>query len=101
MKKLILATVLVASFSVFANEGSEGEKPKVDPAKKEELKADREAVNGACAADAATAGCGDQKVGKGLLKCIHAYKKEHKKDFKISDGCKDAMKKLKADKKSK
>jgi hypothetical protein len=60
------------------------------------LQADRDAVNSSCSAEAATAGCGDKKVGSGLLKCIHAYKKTNK-DFKISDGCKEASKKLKAD----
>jgi len=61
------------------------------------LQADRDAVNSSCSAEAATAGCAsDAKVGSGLLKCIHAYKKEHK-EFKISEGCKSASQKLKAD----
>ena len=63
-----------------------------------EVKADKEAVNAACSQDAATAGCGSETVGKGLLKCLHTYKKEHK-DFKLSEGCKSAMKTLHADKK--
>jgi len=64
-----------------------------DPA----LQADRDAVNSSCSAEAATAGCpSDAKVGSGLLKCIHAYKKDHK-EFKISEGCKNASHKLKAD----
>ncbi len=62
-----------------------------------QLKADREAVNSACTAEAATASCGEKEVGSGLLKCIHTYKKAHRKDFKISEGCKTAMKKLKED----
>ncbi len=62
-------------------------------------KADRQAVDTACTGDAATAGCGTETVGKGLLKCIHAYKKANK-DFKVSDGCKAAMKQLHGDKKA-
>jgi hypothetical protein len=50
-----------------------------------------QAVDSACTTEAATAGCGNEKVGTGLMKCIHAYKQAHKKDFKISDGCKSAM----------
>jgi len=67
-----------------------------DPQKKEELKADRDQVNTACAADAQTAGCAGKVVGEGLLKCLHAYKKEHK-EFKISDACKAARKELRSD----
>ena len=59
--------------------------------------ADAQAIDAACAADAKTANCGDEKVGTGLLKCLHAYKKEHKKDFKVSDGCKSAMEKMHED----
>jgi hypothetical protein len=57
------------------------------------------AIDAACTAEASTAGCGDKKVGTGLLKCIHAYKREHRKEFKISDGCKDAMKKARSERK--
>jgi hypothetical protein len=59
-----ISTLFAATFALdqlsFAN----------DPA----LQADRDAVNSSCSAEAATAGCGDKKVGSGLLKCIHAYK---------------------------
>lgn len=64
-----------------------------------DLKAQRDAVKTACAAEAKTASCGDMEVGAGLLKCIHNYKKEHRKDFKFSDECKKAMKNLKAHRK--
>jgi hypothetical protein len=64
----------------------------------ENLKADRDAVNNACSADAQTAGCGSEVVGKGLLKCLHSYKKSHS-EFKFSDSCKQSMKKLRSDKK--
>jgi hypothetical protein len=62
----------------------------------EQLKADKDQVNAACSADAQTAGCGGEVVGKGLLKCLHGYKKAHK-EFKFSDGCKSAMKTMKSD----
>ena len=61
------------------------------------MKADREAINTACASDAKTANCGDEKVGTGLMKCLHAYKMANK-TYKFSDSCKDAMKQLHADK---
>lgn len=64
------------------------------------LKADRSAVDAACTQEAQTAGCGTEIVGKGLLKCIHAYKKNNKKTFTISPGCKTAMEQLHADKKA-
>ncbi len=63
------------------------------------MKDDNQAINTACTADAQTAGCGSEVVGKGLLKCLHAYKEAHK-DFKFSDGCKSAMEKRHADKKA-
>ncbi len=59
---------------------------------------DAQATNTACASDAATAGCGDQKVGTGLMKCMWGYKKAHK-DFKFSEGCRTAMKTQREDKK--
>ena len=65
-----------------------------------DMKSDKDAVNAACSQDAGTAGCGSEVVGKGLLKCLHAYKKAHK-EFKFSDGCKSAMKTLHADHKEK
>ena len=64
------------------------------------MAADNSAVETACSADAATAGCGSEKVGSGLLKCLHGYKKAHKADFKFSAGCKSAMKQRRADKKA-
>jgi cytochrome c2 len=67
-------------------------------AKDATMTADNEAINTACSTDSSTAGCGDQKVGTGLLKCLHAYKKSHN-DFKFSDACKDAMKQRHHDKK--
>jgi len=64
------------------------------------LKADRQAIDSACTQEAQTAGCGNEVVGKGLLKCIHAYKQKNQKTFTISSGCKTAMAQLRADKKA-
>ena len=61
--------------------------------------ADAQGIDTACTADAATAGCTGEVVGKGLLKCLHAYKKANK-TFKFSPGCKAAMQTLHADKKA-
>lgn len=63
------------------------------------LNTDREAVNSSCSAEAAASGCSDKKVGSGLLKCIHTYKKTNK-DFKISEVCKNASQKLKTNRKA-
>ena len=56
---------------------------------REKFKAENEAmkdkIETACSAEAGTAGC-SQEMGKGLMKCIHAYKKSHA-DFKMSEGC--------------
>lgn len=92
MKSNILA-IAVVSFALSFAHGSDS---------KEERKADREAnrevVNSACAADAKTAGCEGKTFGKGLIKCLHAYKKEHK-EFEVSSACKDATKQLREDRK--
>ncbi len=48
-------------------------------------------ISTACATEIKTAGCEGKKLGEGLLKCIHEYKKEHK-DFAISAECKEAAK---------
>jgi len=63
---------------------------------KEQIQEAKTKVNNACADDAAKAGCTGQsaEIGKGLMKCLHAYKKEHK-DFKVSDSCKMASKDMK------
>lgn len=52
-----------------------------------------DAVLTACSAEAQSTGCTDKKIGKGLLKCMKTYKKQHK-DFTFSDGCKNSMKEL-------
>lgn len=61
--------------------------------KRAEMKAEHGAmmdkVKAACAADVQATGC-SQELGKGLMKCIHAYKKAHK-EFTISESCKEAV----------
>ncbi len=86
MKTLIALSMILAMTSV-ANAA-------------ESKASDAQAVNTACSTDAATAGCGTEKVGTGLLKCLAAYKKAHK-DFKFSDTCVAARKTLRSDRKAK
>jgi hypothetical protein len=85
-KTALICLTLSASFA-FA-QGKEAKGP------------DAQAIDSACTTDSATAGCGGEKVGTGLLKCLWAYKKAHK-DFNFSSTCKSAMEKAKADRKSK
>ena len=92
MRTLLLTLAFIISCSAFADGQGSG-KASTNP--------DAVAVDQACAAEAQTAGCGGEQVGTGMLKCIHAYKQAHKKDFKLSDGCKAAMKKMHQDKQSK
>ena len=68
---------------------------------KEAMGKDAQNIDTACATDSATAGCGAEKVGTGLLKCLHAYKKAHQDAFKFSDSCKSAMKQMHQDHKGK
>jgi hypothetical protein len=91
MKALLVSAALVAfSGSALAEDGKDnrGGNP--------QMRKDAQAINQACTGDAANTGCGGEVVGKGLLKCMHAYKKAHK-DYKFSDGCKDAMKQMHED----
>jgi hypothetical protein len=86
--KTLLTLAALFSISTFVN---------AEPDAK--MKSDAQAVNAACTAEAATAGCGQAVVGKGLLKCIHAYK-EANKGFTVSAGCKAAIQQLSGDKKA-
>ncbi len=90
MKMNLVTVLLVTTFSLAMSSANANS----------EMKADREAVNAACSQEAVTAGCGSATVGKGLLKCLHAYKKANK-GFQFSDNCKASMKTLKADRKEK
>lgn len=81
LKSILVSMVLVASVSSFA---------------KSEKRAEKDAeIKKACAAEIAASGCGDKELGKGLLKCMHAYRKEHK-DMVISDSCKELRKEFKS-----
>lgn len=62
-------------------------------------KADAANINSACTQDAAATGCSGEVVGKGLLKCMHQYKKQNKA-FRFSAGCRAAMKQLRSDRKA-
>jgi hypothetical protein len=55
-----------------------------------------QAVDSSCSQEATTANCADKKVGTGLVACVRAYKKAHK-GFKVSPGCRSAMKQMRAD----
>ena len=57
-------------------------------------------LKSACAAEISMAGCGDKDLGKGLLKCIQTYRKEHK-DMVISESCKNLRKEFKAERQAK
>ena len=92
MKKALAIIVIATSAMAFANNH---EKKAEHKAKAAEHKA---AVTQACSADAEKAGCAGKEVGTGLLKCLHAYKKEHK-DFEISEGYKASTKSLRDEKK--
>ena len=101
MNKLFIMTMILSlSAATYANEPAPAGNPGAPAAgatqsqEKISAKPEAQAVNSACTAEANTANCVNEKVGTGLIKCIHAYKKHHK-DFKLSDGCKSAMKSLK------
>lgn len=55
-----------------------------------DIKADKQSVDTACAQDAATANCGADQVGTGLLKCLHEYRAANK-SAQFSDACKAAL----------
>lgn len=78
MKSLYLALFLSLSTVVMAVENQ-------SPA--------AQAVDTACASEAQVAGCGQAKVGTGMLKCIEQYHRTHK-DFKVSHECKRARRNL-------
>ncbi len=86
--KAFFAALLVATLVPMISQAKENTSPEA------------EGVDAACTAESTTAGCGADKVGTGLLKCIGAYHKAHR-EFKPSAGCKTAMKQLHAGKKAK
>ncbi len=58
--------------------------------------ADAQSIDNACSQDAATAGCANEKVGTGLIKCLHTYKKANR-SYKISPSCRAAIKQMHQD----
>jgi len=87
MKTIVLAVSLLSVSSVFAADAT--------------MKADAQSIDTACTADAATASCTgpEAKVGTGLLKCLHAYKKANHA-YKFTPSCKAAMEQMHADHKA-
>lgn len=89
-KKIALATALAMFFSIHTAAFADNQ-----PAEQGKGKA-AAAINSACEADAKATGCSGMVVGKGLLKCMHKYKKENK-DYKFSGDCQSAMKNFRED----
>ncbi len=85
-KKLILVSAMAFSISAVSYADAT-------------MKADKQSVDTACSADAATASCGTEQVGTGLLKCLHAYKKANPK-YQFTASCKAAMQQMRADRKA-
>jgi hypothetical protein len=96
MKSILLITLLMISSISFVHA-----QPSVQQsiAAKEEESPKALAVDSACMQEAATASCGNAKVSTGLLRCIRSYKQANK-DFKPSDSCRRAIRKLHADRKA-
>lgn len=91
MKKLLLtvsALILSSSLS-FADIAAPPPDHKGKEEHKAEMKAHMEQVKAACSADVAATGCKGE--GREVMKCVHEYKKTNK-DFKFSEGCREAMK---------
>jgi len=95
MKTLMISLLLALALPALADDAA----PAAGKGK-EAKGADAQAIDTACAGDAATAGCGDMKVGTGLLKCLGTYRKAHK-DFKASEACHAAIGKAHIDRKEK
>jgi len=64
-----------------------------------DIASDKQNIDSACAQEATTAQCGNELVGTGLLKCVHAYKKANL-SFQLSNTCKAAIDTLKTELKS-
>lgn len=89
-----LFTILLISFNVSADDHNKsGPHAEKKAEMKQKIQAQKDAVETACSADAATTGCAGKEVGEGLLKCMKAYKEAHK-DFTFSESCKNARKEL-------
>ncbi len=77
--RALLATVVLCACSLNVSAAESGA-----------VKKDQPMVDSACQSDAATAGCSGEVLGRGLLKCMRKYKREHK-GFQFSSGCEQAM----------
>lgn len=86
VKLTLVMSLFIMSVSAFALD------------KKERAEADSE-IKQSCSSEVSTANCSDKSYGKGLMKCLENYKKQHK-EFQISEGCKSARKKIAAENKS-
>ncbi len=93
----IFALFCLSAAGSFANEA---EKSSAKEEHKAKMMAAKEEVNKSCLADAEKAGCKDKEVGTGLMKCMKEYK-EKNKDFKVSDACKEASKKMHQERRNK
>lgn len=61
-----------------------------------DVSADKKNVDTACVQESQTANCEGKKVGSGLLKCLHAYKKANP-TFQFSATCLASMMTLRTD----
>ncbi|MBC7740658.1 MAG: hypothetical protein H7061_00575 [Bdellovibrionaceae bacterium] len=57
------------------------------------MKENNAAIMDACKDDIAATHCEGKKVGKGLMKCMHAYHKSNK-DYKMTASCEATTKKM-------
>ena len=93
--KTIFATLILASLSVAQAQTPVTTAPAPVSGKVADM-ASAQAINTVCTEEAATAKCGNDKVGSGLLKCLRDYKKANK-DFVITDSCEASLKQLRRD----
>jgi hypothetical protein len=86
----IIATAAVLAMGLHgASSAAESAKEKADAAQ----------INSACAEDAKKTGCSGETFGKGLMKCMRAYKAANK-SFKHSQACEAAIKQMQSEEKS-
>jgi len=106
MKALVLAILAVcASATIASAQAPPPPPPGPAPAHPHapmttQDKADAQTIDSACAGqDSQTAGCGNEQVHHGLLKCLHAYKVAHQGTH-YSEACENAIKALRQDRKN-
>lgn len=64
-----------------------------------QLQADRQAVNRACASDAAVAHCSGLPAGRGLGRCLQAFHRANP-GYRFSPACKAAKRQLRFDRRA-